>query len=268
MVFSGLVELCLRVVVGAQKLHDPQSFKYLPRHLKDYIREVVLKRYSVTPAILESLLHNSVREINMENQEELTNELVTMLAQIKTFRKINFNRIAHIDKRTHPSMLENPEPIPSTVSAESLIRLISGQRYLTSLFLRGLSGLSVELFTCISSSCLHLANIDVGHCPGLEDQHVLQLRIESLSLAGLDITDSALHELARSGSKDTIKELRIDGCKHITDLGIQFLLDGLGALEILIFHGCPQVTNNSRVSLQVYLSTHRRNVRQLTWTVY
>ena len=34
MVFSGLVELCLRVVVGAQKLHDPQSFNYLPCHLK------------------------------------------------------------------------------------------------------------------------------------------------------------------------------------------------------------------------------------------
>ena len=42
----------------------------------------------------------------------------------------------------------------------------------------GLPGLSVDLFTCISGSCLHLANIDVGHCSGLQDQHVLQLRLE------------------------------------------------------------------------------------------
>ncbi len=39
----------------------------------------------------------------------------------------------------------------------------------------------------------------------------------------------------------SIKELRINKCQDITDEGIELLLGGLQALEILIFTACPKV---------------------------
>jgi hypothetical protein len=269
-----LDELCLRVVVGAGKLHTPQSLLHLPHNLKDRIREILLKRNPVTPDLLACLLHSRVTEIDLEDQEHLQEEHIRVMATVKTFRKINLNRTVLVDKRTHPTSLDVRTPELPNLSSHSLIQLISGQRYLTSLFLRGLSGVSEDVFRTIGS-CVQLIHLDVGSCTDIQDQFILHIRdccrIESLSLSMTDISDIGLHHLARCGCRSTLKELRIDRCINITDDGIQILLDsldGLSGLEILIFHGCPQVTDSSRVSLQMYLSAYSRNIRQLTWTVY
>merc|ERR1719383_869134 len=137
--------------------------------------------------------------------------------------------------------------------------------------MRGMKSLTTEVFETVSRS-MNLRHLDVGRCPNVHDS-VLQIlsscrHLESLSLAGTDITDLGLHYLANSESRDSLKELRIDRCTNVTDDGIQFLLEGLGCLEILIFSGCRQVTDQSRILLEQYLREHRRNVRQLSWTVY
>jgi len=157
-------------------------------------------------------------------------------------------------------------------SSDQLVNLLSGQVSLHTLFLRGVENLNTEVFMALAE-CSNLIHLDISRCRGITDEFIGLIsegcdRLESLSLSGTDITDVGLSFLARSESRMSLKELRIDRCRHITDDGIQVLLEGMAALEILLFHGCPQVTEASRQTLEEYLLNHARNVRQLTWTVY
>ena len=48
----------------------------------------------------------------------------------------------------------------------------------------------------------------------------------------------------------------------------QALLSEGSQLQILIFHSCPLVTEQSRHTLETFLSNVGRRMRQVTWTVY
>ena len=91
-------------------------------------------------------------------------------------------------------------------------------------------------------------------------------RLSSLSLARTNVTDLGLSRLGIAQCRNFLHELKVDGCKRLTDLGVELLLDGLSRLQILSFHSCPGVTERAREALEVYLGQGR--VRQLTWTVY
>jgi len=258
----SLLDLCLRTFVADTNLHRPDDFWALPPHLKDSIREVLLKRKVVEPLELDSLLHLRVRDVDLEDQV-LTDGHLNVLAKYKSYRKINLNQNLKKDFRR-----SDREEV-AKVTPAALLHLLTAQSQLQTLFLRGLSSLCSDLFSVLPPTLRHL---DVSRCTGIEDSVLLALRdcnhLESLSFAGTDISDEGLYHLSQSESRHCLKELRIDKCRNITDEGIEGLLDGLESLEILIFHGCPQVTDRSRICLEHYLLTHRRNVRQLMWTVY
>jgi len=266
--FPPLLDLAVRTLVKDPKLCQPEHVHTLPSHLKDHIREILLKRRPLSPADLSALLHPRVREIDLEDQE-LTDDHLLVLSNFKIFRKINLNKVLKPDIKSHPAQRIKSRDVQPTTGA--LVQLITGQRYLETLFLRGMTGLSTEIFATLTT-CKNLRHLDVARCPNIGDSVLNILRscrnLESLSFAGTDITDLGLHYLANSESRDSLKELRIDRCTNVTDDGIQFLLEGLGCLEILIFSGCRQVTDQSRILLEQYLREHRRNVRQLSWTVY
>ena len=43
---------------------NPQDLKYLPKHLKDYARKVILQRGEISKSILEALLHDNVKSLS------------------------------------------------------------------------------------------------------------------------------------------------------------------------------------------------------------
>ena len=66
----------------------------------------------------------------------------------------------------------------------------------------------------------------------------------------------------------TLLELRLDGCRAITDQGVERPLAGCLALQILLLHQCPGVTERAREQLEQHLARAGRAVKQLSWTVY
>ena len=55
---------------------------------------------------------------------------------------------------------------------------------------------------------------------------------------------------------------------YLTSNCTQALLSEGSQLQILIFHSCPLVTEQSRHTLETFLSNVGRRMRQVTWTVY
>eukprot|EP00088_Acartia_fossae_P024672 TRINITY_DN25577_c0_g1_i1.p1 TRINITY_DN25577_c0_g1~~TRINITY_DN25577_c0_g1_i1.p1 ORF type:complete len:317 (-),score=21.24 TRINITY_DN25577_c0_g1_i1:170-1120(-) len=308
---GSLVELALRALVDYKvKGSKSQSVQCLPEYLQDKVRERLLKRRAVTGIELKQLIHPRTKEIDLQEQV-LTNDLISALAEIKSLRKINMNRTrsqppprlanhiidpSSVGSNSEP---ENPPPLANQtdqsgndvevisanddqprggdrltddVSPEVLIKLFSGQQYLQTLFLRGVENITEEVFECIGQCCPHLVHLDVARCQDVRDIHLHLISdcglLESLSIAETGVTDQALLYISRSACKNRLKELKIDRCKQITDDGIQILLGGLTNLQILIFHGCPQVTSRARDDLEEYLAANHRHLRQLTWTVY
>ena len=77
--------------------------------------------------------------------------------------------------------------------------------------------------SCLPPTVTHL---DLGGCRGLTDGGVRRLpsncpRLTSLSLSSTAVTDRSLLTLSVSRARDTVRELRINGCTNITDTGIE-----------------------------------------------
>ena len=78
----------------------------------------------------------------------------------------------------------------------------------------------------LSSLPASLTHLDLGGCRGLTDGGVRRLtsncpRLASLSLSNTAVTDRSLLTLSVSRGRDTVRDLRINGCVNITDTGIE-----------------------------------------------
>lgn len=261
--------LDLSVTSITQGLCPPcEDLAPLPPHLKDSLRVVFVKRGRLTALQLKSLLHPRVRRVDLSDCI-ITDDHASALTACKGLMQINLNQV---NKRS--SLQKHRGTIMSaTPSQEALQDLFSTARFLKVAYLRGLSGVTDSVVATLSRSSRHLAHLDLGGCGHVGDQGVSSLAdncpaLTSLSLARTKVSDVGLADLSQAECRGRLQELRIDSCFNVSDDGVELLLDGLNTLQILIFHGCPGVTERTRLSLEAYLAMNGRAVKQLTWTVY
>lgn len=261
---SSLLELSVQSLVREEGTTTStstttcQNMACLPTHLKDCLRDILLKRRTLTASELACLIHPKMQYIDLSDQV-LTGDHLQVLLECKDLRKLDLNQAA------------KAEPVAEDLSA-SLGQLLGQLHQLTSLHLRDLASVTAGVVSVLAGSCQQLRHLELAGCSAVGDEAVAHLRnlasLESLSLARTSVSDVALASLARSECRSCLQELRVNSCPAITDIGIQALLEGLSGLQILIFHGCPKVTDGARVSLEQYFAAHGRTVRQVTWTVY
>jgi len=225
----------------------------------------------MSPQLLASMLHKNVTDLDLQDLD-ITDAHLDVVATYNNYRKINFNQRKNLTRDFKLGIDNSKENVQKLPTESSICKVLTGNKYLHTLFLSGWTSLTTTTMTAIVQNCPHMRYLDLGNCNRLDDQAAQVIgqlgHLESLSLTGTRITDVGLASIGHSESADTLKELRINKCGEITDEGVEFLLSGLQALEILIFNGCPKVTDDSRLALDRYLRDHRINVRQLSWTVY
>ena len=232
----------------------------LPPHLKDGLRRRLAKRGALSGPQLAALVHRGVREIDLSDCS-VTGEHMISMVPCKRLVKLNLNQPRA--KRLGLGFKEG------LTADHQLSTLLESCRYLSVLHLRDCTNsVSDQVATLLPPTLLHL---DLGGCARLSDPGVQALaigcpRLASLSLARTSVTDLGLSRLGIAQCRNFLQELKVDGCRRLTDLGVELLLDGLSRLQILSFHSCPGVTERAREALEVYLGQGR--VRQLTWTVY
>jgi len=247
-----------------------EDFTILPPTLKDPLRKVLLKR-GLSGSQLSTLLHTKVTDLDLSDSP-MTHELLSALSICENLRKLNLNTSFVYLKRKDSDKDETAAAPPDS---NQVAELLSKNPHLCTLYMRNLVCMTDSVIPSLPPSITHL---DMGGCVALTDTGVEYLvthcpRLVSLSLARTKISDTGLAMLGRGEAGKTLKEIRLDGCRAITDQGIGDLLAGISrggssVLEILIFHKCPEVTDRSRQALEEFLMDAGRAVRQLTWTVY
>jgi hypothetical protein len=266
-----LLELSLASVAKDPRLLIPEHLAPLPPHIKDKLLRSMRRYKNMSPQLLAALLHKNITDLDLQDLD-ITDAHLDAVAQYNNFRKINLNQSKNLMRDFKLGIENSKENVQKLPSESSICKVLIGNKYLHTLFLAGWTSLTTVTMTTIVHNCPHMRYLDLGNCNRLDDQAaevIGQLgELESLSVTGTRITDVGLASIGHSDSANTLKELRINKCVEITDEGIEMLLSGLQALEILIFNGCPKVTDDSRLALDRYLRDHRINVRQLSWTVY
>jgi len=268
----SLVSLSLDALTKPSTCFLPLAeFTILPPHLKDPLRHVFLKRGLSGPQ-LAALLHPKVTELDLSDSI-VSAGLLTTVASCTNLRKLNLNTsFSYLKKSVGENNNCESEGSPDSVQ---VAEVLSSNSHLITLYLRNLSCVTDSVLSCLPPT---VTNLDLGGCSSVTDSGVEQLvlqcpQLASLSLSKTKLTDSGLAKLGEGDCRNTLKEVRVDGCVAITDRGIHELLSGMGrggasVLEILIFHRCPKVTERSRQILEEFLMEAGRAVRQLTFTVY
>jgi len=265
----SLLSLCLDCITKpSSKLPFTDDFTILPPNLKDPLRKVFLKR-GLSGRQLSTLLHGKVTELDLSDSL-ITRELMDSIILCTRLRKLNLNSDYWFEE-----FVKEKQTVEELPESKQIEELLSKNRQLVILHMRNLLCVSDSVISALPSTITHL---DLGGCTRVTDAGVTQLcnrclNLSSLSLARTKITDSGLIRIGESRSGRTLKEIRLDGCKSISDAGIEGLLAGIGgsgqsALEILIFHKCPNITERSRLALEEFLMEAGGAMRQLTWTVY
>lgn len=233
---------------------DPYTdvFVTLPTHLKDILRRILLKRGRISDECFRSLIHPKVRNLDFSECRSVS------AGQLSVFPK----NLVCLD-------LNN---VISEFDVGELIAALDGQGSLKTLYLRR-SQADDGVAIAIGRHCPNLCDLDLGICESVGDPGIVALgrglsKLQSVNFSKTSITDQGLLSFAQGNCRGSLKEIRVDGCREVSDEGIEALLGFCVKLRILIFHNCPKVTEQSRLALENYLIENQISMKQLTWTIY
>ncbi|KAL5010156.1 hypothetical protein ScPMuIL_012461 [Solemya velum] len=66
----------------------------------------------------------------------------------------------------------------------------------------------------------------------------------------------------------SLQEINMDSCISLTDEAVEAVVQYCPNISILIFHGCPNITEQSRLLLEEFQRSSTTKMKQVTWTVY
>ena len=232
---------------------------------------------------LSALLHRDVRSLDLSDCVLSLQHLVSISSSCSNIRELTLDQSAHVDLKNEHHDDDDDDEVDECCRA--LNKILYRNKFLVQINLRHVNYVSDSHLRFLPRTLTHL---DVGGCSRVSDHGVRRISsncplLSSLSLSRTSITDTALIHVSRGRCRNTLREIRVNGC-NISDRGIQvesvkyflmikvFYCEALlipgSSLQIIIFHGCPGVTEQSRHSLTEFLSSEGQRVRQVTWTVY
>jgi len=214
----SLVSLSLERLLASGCPPD-SDLKPLPPHLKDSLRRVLLKRGRVTGPQLSCLLHPGVTELDLGDCVITPGHLAAMASECVSLRSVSLNQLATNHYEEGDESEENDDDV---MINRHVSKILMRNKFLTHLNLRHLRGVRDSGLQCVSRSLTH---VDLGGCLRVSDSGVRRLascpRLSSLSLSRTLITDRSLCSLSSGKCRNSLGELRVNGCVNITDSGIE-----------------------------------------------
>ena len=142
------------------------------------------------------------------------------------FRSVSLNQLATNHNEEGDESEENDDDV---MINRHVSKILMRNKFLTHLNLRHLRGVRDSGLQCVPRS---LSHVDLGGCLQVSDSGVRRLascpRLSSLSLSRTLITDRSLCSLSSGKCRNSLRELRVNGCVNITDSGIEVSHAGAG----------------------------------------
>ena len=276
----------------------------LPSELKHLIIEKLSRRTNIIlhPGHLTALLHHRVRSLNVNFLTKVNVQHIQALSRLPELTQFTASKLD-----IESCSCTDPNRIPSCGGCENISRhLRTALESFTLLVTLDLSHnktvVNDEIVLTVTKNSPHLQRLELKNCAKITDfcfAHgansycidrsrqceqpkfvaglVLLSCLKSLGFSGTSISDYGLIEFSQhSKSCHVIEELLLNGCKNITDDGIEKILDNCNSLNIFSFSKCENVSMTSVTKLSDYFhkrmdSSHRnqsKHVKQISYTIW
>lgn len=250
-VVSSLQNHCLRAVACQLPDHET-SLDMLPVEIKTKLVNLLSKRGLLTDSNIMKVLHPSLRELEL-SECSVSDSGLSSLCICKNLRKLDLNATKN--------SREN-------ITSEGIIKVFSSCHNLQTVYLRRCVNVTDDAVAALTQHCSHLEHLNLCGCINITDASLQLIALncgflQSLNISKTKVSDDGITSLATGKCHCSIKEVQVSHCIHITDVSIESLLARCPRIRILIFDGCPLVTDRSRQAIE-----EAGHLKQLSWTVY
>ncbi|XP_029455875.1 protein AMN1 homolog isoform X2 [Rhinatrema bivittatum] len=209
----------------------------------------------ITDSNISQILHPAVESLNLRDCD-VTDNALQQLSDCKQLKKINLNsrkgdRISITSKGIKAMALSCP--------------------YLFEASLKRCCNLTDEGILALAFNCRLLQIVNLGGCLGITDVSLNALGqncrfLHSIDFSATKVTDVGVIALVSGMCSQSLKEIHMGHCELLTDESVEAILTCCPQIHILLFHGCPLITDHSRESLELLVGPNK--IKQVTWTVY
>ncbi|XP_073177604.1 protein AMN1 homolog isoform X4 [Lepidochelys kempii] len=201
------------------------------------------------------VLHPAVETLDLRDCD-ISDTALLQLCNCKQLKKINLN-----------SCKENRLAITS----EGVRALALSCPYLREASFKRCCNVSDNGVLALALNCHLLQIVNLGSCSGITDASLHALGqncrfLHSVDFSSTQVTDNGVIALVSGMCSKNLKEIHMERCVTLTDVAVEAVLTCCPAIYILLFHGCPLITDRSREALEQLVGPNK--IKQVTWTVY
>lgn len=234
-----------------------EKIKYLPMYVKNDLIRLLGKRGTLTNGVISFCVNSAVKELDFSECEISDESLEIVSKTCKNLTKIDIN--ATKGNRTD-------------ITSNGLISIASGCKFLETVFLRRCSNIDDIGIISLVKNCVHIQKLNIGGCYLITDKSLEAISnlasLKCINFSATSVSDNGVNFLCEGPSSLTLNEVSMNRCKHLSDNSVRCLALSCLKLEVLIFHECPKMTEDSRLILGEFTQNRNTAVKHLTWTVY
>ncbi|CAG5124266.1 unnamed protein product [Candidula unifasciata] len=235
-----------------------ESLWETPANIKQAVLRLMSTRGLITDDNIDKVLHSRLQCLDL-SISRVSDQCLFKLSQLKHLVKIDLNSFK--------------EPNESITSA-GIVSLSKSCPHLQIVYLRRNVNVTDEGIIAISKGCPMLRELNVGGCVLLTDATLIALGchskyLKSLNISATQVTDNGIDSFCHGLCSQVLTEVDISGCRKLTDDAVEILISTCPLMKILLFAGCPSITENARISLESkLLSAGGLKMKQVSWTIY
>ncbi|KAH3726036.1 protein AMN1 homolog [Dreissena polymorpha] len=255
---TKLLDGCIHTVICNWPQHVDNMAK-LPANLKEKCTRIMSLRGLLTDDNIGKILHSKVKVLDLSGCE-LSDRGLAAIRTCTQLQKLDLNA----NKRSQPR---------TTITAEGISQVARCCPHLQTVYLRRCSNVSDQAIETIARCCPQLRLLNVSDCRDLTSRAFEALGEHSKFLRGVNashtqICDSGVLKMVSGPCGKTLRELDISGCERVTDDAVEAVLQFCPQIDIFLFHGCRNITEQSRQALEDLTMSRSSPMKQVTWTIY
>ncbi|XP_053929411.1 protein AMN1 homolog isoform X2 [Cuculus canorus] len=249
-----LLDLCLRCLTKNLSRYAA-DMKSLPPNIKDKLIKLMSMQGQITDSNISEVLHPAVEFLDLRDCD-ISDKALLQLCNCKQLKKINLN--SWKEKRLG-------------ITSEGVIALALSCPYLREASFKRCCGITDSGVLALALNCQFLQIVNLGSCSGIMDASLQALGenckfLHSVDFSSTLVTDDGVVALVSGTCSKNLKEIHMECCVSLTDVAVEAVLTCCPKIHILLFHGCPLMTDRSRDALEQLVLSNK--MKQVTWTVY
>uniref|UniRef100_UPI00398EC7F0 protein AMN1 homolog isoform X1 n=2 Tax=Pristiophorus japonicus TaxID=55135 RepID=UPI00398EC7F0 len=249
----SLLHLCICSLVKSLSRYST-DVQTLPPNLKDKLIRMMSLQGIITDENMRQVLHPGLQKLDLRDCD-ITDHGLIMLQICTELREINLS--------------SNDQKL--SVTSEGLKVIASSCPHLSEVCLGRCRNVSDEGIVALAQRCRLLQIVNISGCLAITDASLHALGknckfLHSVDFSATKVSDAGVIGLVNGVCSHNLKEIHMDRCVSLTDEAVESVLIFCPHIFILLFHGCPLITDRSREALQQLVGPNQ--MKQVTWTVY